>query len=674
MGLTEAALIRHLDALVNRLKAAGYKPRTRNQYLGIWKSIARERAHAVKEAKKAETAEEDAAGLCAGRYVVREKVLPGADNPAHWNPYTGKRRDDAPPLDKTDAIFDTEKLTFLTNFNLTVQEEIEIHDQFERRKVFRCKLSIYGREVPLEIDAKDYADDKALRAIILETAGSQPMFYAKMAPIREAVSTLSWAGERRPARRVVTTDFGWTPSGDAYLVPGGRITAQGFEAACDQTACRVDLTGEELAQHLDLQAPLSEEELRRVKRHIVQDLLRLHHRRITFSLLAAVAVALLAPFAPAADLFALWLVGLTGAGKTLLAKLFMNFFGDFPVTSGRFGAWAATANYIQRQGFFFKNALYLVDDYKPELVSHYQVQRVLQNYADRTGRGRLKADATTNTSRPIRGQLLSTGEDVPEHTASALARSIIIEVPQTAKDQVRRDRCMDESRFYSAVTGDFIRYILANGRTGTFARNVQEGRNFYYRGIVGEQNDMRIAGNFGLLGSALMEIAEYFGDVWPEWWEETRRYLQEDLVDIRNAMAGAVQEQQASEVFWTTLADLVEHNIYTIDHAARDEKNVIGKPAGPSDLYWISTNLALAAVNKCLREQGRPELRVTPLPHFWANFAATDTFSAMTASPLARPAATRPPASPASRAARDARSSPAGAGSDPRRTRHMAAI
>src|SRR5205085_2825568 len=100
---------------------------------------------------------------------------------------------------------------------------------------------------------------------------------------------------------------------------------------------------------------------------------------------------------------------------------------------GRFVTWSATPNYIQRQGYFFKDALYLVDDFKPEVIPPYQVVRILQTYADNTARGRLKADATTNVSRPIRGLLVCTGEDVPEHNASAVARSIVVAVPQAKK-------------------------------------------------------------------------------------------------------------------------------------------------------------------------------------------------------------------------------------------------
>src|SRR5262249_25131697 len=153
-----------------------------------------------------------------------------------------------------------------------------------------------------------------------------------------------------------------------------------------------------------------------------------------------------------------------------------------------------TPNYLQRQGYFFKDALYLIDDYKPEVNSrHGAILGLLQNYADRQGRGRLRADASTNTTRPIRGLLVSTGENVPRHSPSSIARSIIINVPQQTKDLDRGNRCVEQSKHYSAVTCDFVQKMLTDGRSAAFARMVSTLRKYYYRDIAGEQNDSRIA-------------------------------------------------------------------------------------------------------------------------------------------------------------------------------------
>jgi hypothetical protein len=220
-------------------------------------------------------------------------------------------------------------------------------------------------------------------------------------------------------------------------------------------------------------------------------------------LLGATAAAVLYPFVKGAGRFALWLVGLTGSGKSFAAKLFANFFGDFPLESASFTTWSATGNFIQRQGYFFKDALYLADDYKPELVKYPQeVVRVLQAYADNTARGRLRSDATANVMRPIRGLLLCTGEDVPEHHASAVARSVIVHVPQREKNLAAGNRCKAECRNYSGVMADFIRWLLAEGQCEEFARRFEQLQGRYYSDVAGQQNDIRIASNLALLGAS----------------------------------------------------------------------------------------------------------------------------------------------------------------------------
>jgi hypothetical protein len=319
------------------------------------------------ESRRAGRAAASAGGGPPPRFTVRTC---GTGNPL------GTGQPDGPD---TEGVFDDLRGEFLTNFTLAVEEETEIHDGHEgRRTVLDCRLRVHNRESRFAIDARDFSDDGKLRAAVQDAGGSRAVIFGRPADLRTAVSTLSWAGGRRP-RRVLTTDFGWSPDGAAYCFPGGAVTADGFAADADGGRPRVDLGDEEVARRLGLLPPPAPEELRRLKLHVVQDLLGVNDRRAAYALLGAAAAALLMRFAPEADPFALWLVGLTGAGKSFLARLFANFFGDFPVASGRFAAWASTANFLQRQGYFFKDALYLVDDFKPEVMPPQQAVRVLQN-------------------------------------------------------------------------------------------------------------------------------------------------------------------------------------------------------------------------------------------------------------------------------------------------------
>src|SRR5262249_17045100 len=122
--------------------------------------------------------------------------------------------------------------------------------------------------------------------------------------------------------------------------------------------------------------PLAADELLRLKRHIAEDLLPLHHRRVTHSLLALAAVAVLHRYSGVTHRFAGWLKGESGAGKTLPAKLYMCFFGNFRPKDDDDSSvvhWAWTVNSIETTGFLFRDALFLVDDFKTELVQRPQV-------------------------------------------------------------------------------------------------------------------------------------------------------------------------------------------------------------------------------------------------------------------------------------------------------------
>lgn len=503
----------------------------------------------------------------------------------------------------------------LCNFTVRWDTDVQVLDDQEMRRRFEGHIHILGREVPFAISGTDFASNEKLRAAIITAAGSEAQIRCGMDLLRRAISAIN---QGKVVQRKTTTDFGWDSQGIEYLVPDGRITKEGFLASAGNSEIRVDLTEEELACKLRLNATASD--LQKVKKHIVDDLLNAHDQRVTYSLLGTVAAAPLYRFAGDIGRFSLWLTGLTGTGKSYMAKIFMNFFGDFPVASGRFATWASTANYVQRQGYFFKDALYLVDDYKPEVIPAYQVVRILQNYADGTGRGRLKIDATTNTTRSIRGLLVSTGEDIPEHSASAMARSIIISVPQQEKNLARGQRCARECKNYSAVTVDFLRWFLAHGRSEGFSRRVANLQRYYYRGIAGEQNDARIASNFSLLAAGFLEMARFLGDVWPGWKAAARQFVTKDLNAIRDQMVGQVKGEQASEVFLKTLTELIrfERVRFQRDTYSREiqyQAKVIGKVVelrgSGRRIYQISTSFSLEAVQESLRLQNKPQLRLS---------------------------------------------------------------
>jgi len=503
----------------------------------------------------------------------------------------------------------------ITNFEPVIEEDLTLEDENESQRVFAGTIRLGETTSPFRISAEDFASNAKLQEKIFAAAGPRVEIRCKPDLLRQAISTISTA----VIRRRTTTSFGWTKDPQAYLVPGGKITAEGFQPAGSGDDCRVDLSGCAMGTSLDLR-PLPAEEVKQLKEHLVADWLPSHDRRVTYSLLGTIAAALLYPFLNEAGRYTLWLSGLTGTGKSFQARLAQHFFGDFGGIAGKVQTWGSTANYIQTTGYFFRHALYLVDDYKPSANTQSQltqVLQVLQAYGDNTARGRLRADASFLGQRPIRGFLVSTGEDVPEHSASTIARSILIDVPQQPKELARGQRCIAQCGRYSAITADFIRWLLVKKETAKFKRRFQKLRGWFYRGIAGQQNDLRIASNFALLAAAFWLAAKYLGEVWPGWRKEVKTFIGKDLIAVRDRMLGAVKEQQESEVFLDTLRELVQWGqVKVTNHHVdntKDHAPTIGKieRTGSCQAVFLSVAMALGEVQKNLRDRGRPVLRAT---------------------------------------------------------------
>jgi hypothetical protein len=495
----------------------------------------------------------------------------------------------------------------VASFTATIDRDVQVHDDVEDLRQFEGTIRLDGAAHPFAIAADDFGDAGKFRAAIYTAAGPRARFIGKADTVRDGVSALS-----TPVSVARSTAAGWDRDATAYLTPTGVVDRHGFRPYRDGEP-RVDLGTDPPPRALGL-SRLDPGPLAEAKRHLVEDYLKLHERRVMFSLLGAVALAVLERHAGWSQRLALWLLGQTGAGKSFPAKLAMNFFGDYPLhDNSLFVSWSSTANYIERTGYWFRDANYLVDDYKPEFVAATQSVRIMQAYADGAGRGRLNSNAKAQVTRPIRGLLLSTGEDLPQNNASTLARMVIVDVPNRPKELERGARCLAMRPLYRGVMADFIRHLIVAGRLEGFAGRVAAHRERFYADIIGRPNDARIAGNFALLAAAFQEFALYLGDVWPDWEELARVYVEEDLVALRDRTLGIARQQQASEVFLDTLRPLLAHNkvrfqgdkeVWSLTPVA-----VIGKAAG--EVYEVSIPMALAAVQEQLRRQGRDPLKVS---------------------------------------------------------------
>jgi hypothetical protein len=504
----------------------------------------------------------------------------------------------------------------ISNFLMVITRDITNNDAGQVKRRYEGAITCGGRKTNFSIAVEIYSDPNKLHSAVHRSAGAKAIIFRKD-ELSRAVSALS-----EPASHDVSSDFGWNPEGDAYLTPTLRIDAAGIHPKEPDDPAWVDLGEEEGARHLDLLAPRPGE-VEHLKAHFVNELLKLHDPKVTLALLAATSLAVLMRFAGAVNRPALWLIGLTGTGKSFVARLFQSCFGDFPVSEGsRAGNWRSTPLSLQRLGYFFRDALFLIDDFKPEPRRHEGVVTLLQNYADGSGRGRLRSDGSSSVTRPIRGLMVATEEDVPEHSASSVARMVVVRTPSAAKDVIRGARCLRESVRYPALMADFIHFLLSHARTAGFAARVQQERDLQYAEIQGRQNDMRIAGNFALFLAALSEFAEYLGEAWPNQKQDLAAFRSQ-VRSIRDEMLNTVEEAEESTIFVSCLTELIMNGHQQILHwmpPGLDEKSYQSKPIigrlvpqtkGRLREFDVSTDLALAAVQEHLRRQNRPPLNIS---------------------------------------------------------------
>jgi hypothetical protein len=186
--------------------------------------------------------------------------------------------------------------------------------------------------------------------------------------------------------------------------------------------------------------------------------------RITAPLFGAVYRALLCELT-AADTGP-FLVGPTGVFKTELAALAMQHVGAGFDRLHLPANWSATANFLERAAFDFKDAPLVIDDFAPggsqaDIARlHGTAERVFRGVGNRGGRGRMQADGTLRPDFPRRGIVIGTGEDAPRGQ-SLRSRVTILDVAPGDVDRQRLTAAQATGRqgVFAAATAGFVHYL-----------------------------------------------------------------------------------------------------------------------------------------------------------------------------------------------------------------------
>jgi hypothetical protein len=365
-----------------------------------------------------------------------------------------------------------------------------VHDDGADRRITYAVVGALADGTPLP-RAEVPADRFAGMRWPVEVWGMRAVVYAGSSTADHLRAALQLFSADVP-RRVVFEHSGWRDVGGkwVYLHAAGAIgqpgTVEGVEVQLPDALARFELP-----------APPRGAALVEAVRASLR-ILDLAPDRITVPLLAAVYRAVVG----AAD-FGLHLAGPTGAGKTELAALVQQHFGQTLDARHLPGSWASTGNALEGLAFAAKDALLTVDDFNPTGSMadvqrfHREADRLLRAQGNWAGRGRCRADGTVKAGRPPRGTILSTGEDVPKGQ-SLRARLLVLEISPGDVELPRltpyqRDAC---NGLYAAALAGYLRWLAPRyaelsaglkGETDALRERVQtEGLHARTPGIVAD--------------------------------------------------------------------------------------------------------------------------------------------------------------------------------------------
>ena len=168
--------------------------------------------------------------------------------------------------------------------------------------------------------------------------------------------------------------------------------------------------------------------------------------------------------------FVTMLTGPTGTMKSTLAALVLCFFGHFTAKSLP-GNFKDTKNALEVKGFALKDTLMVVDDFYPSAQKNEYarmastLQGLLRSYGDRSGRGRMTTDIKLREVYIPRGNLLVTGEDVPNLEQSGQARQLLLEINPGDVDKERLSSLQNDSNLLGQAMRGYIEWLIPQANT-----------------------------------------------------------------------------------------------------------------------------------------------------------------------------------------------------------------
>lgn len=320
--------------------------------------------------------------------------------------------------------------------------------------------------------------------------------------------------------------------------------------------------------------------------------------------------------------FVMLLSGKTGSRKSTLAALMLSFFGKFTASELPL-SFRDTANSILYNAFALKDVLTVIDDLHPSSRAEEQkmngtAHAVMCAYGDRTGKGRLRADATPMEARPSQGNAIVTAEFIPDIGESGTARYFALELKESDVDleilsayqweaaNGTLQRCMfaytkwlrERILFSEEAETDFKKYLHSRF---IFFRDSFRGSGIHCHGRVPETvAQLEIGMEF------FLQFLHEKGGFADGWRRKIFENFQKTLSRLAQNQAESIDGDKPTHVFIRKLYALLKSNqAYVLDRNDGNELS-FGTCIGyrDKDFLYLYSELAHKLVRKFCEDQG----------------------------------------------------------------------
>ena len=507
----------------------------------------------------------------------------------------GKPKQDKPPewehISNTIIEFDKEiVMDYGEDVTAIENKEMAVLGTERKERAILLRVTTPTRALRVRVSVEDFADDRKFIELLFKEVGTEVWIKPRMIPYVKEAATLLPLTEERQKEELIYMHTGWRNG--MYLMPNGYVDDTGFHTLGD---VKVELPkSKAMFRRYRLEEPLNKTDEKDLLEVLKDDILRVFPYETTLPIFAHIMLAPLINLINSYSPYCLWVRGTSGKMKTTYSALLCSFFGDFGRGEG-FETWRSTGNSLEKNGYYLKDCVYVIDDFKRIDVSDKVVTSLIQNYGDRHGRGRLRADTTNQQTWYVRGLLLATGEDMPIGESSVLARMLIHPI----KHEPNLDRLTKGQQYRKFLPSLMVRFLqhIAKNLDYFTSEAAQDKLQDYVRRYGAAH--ARVSGNVGLNHFAWDVAAEVFG------LQHLTAEYERGINSILANMNEATVSEKPSTIFTESMRDILSSNNFYLSKKEQDADIDLPEPDQHAqiigfideDSVYLLSSMSLGEVN-----------------------------------------------------------------------------